>query len=52
MASSQRDVIQDEMVVADLTADAIAAERALPNYTLKTRRPELYAELIKEQVQF
>ena len=52
LASSQRDVIEDEMVVAELTADAIAAERALPNYTLKTRRPELYGELIKEQVQY
>ena len=52
LASSQRDVIRDEMVVVDLPAEAIAAERSLPNYTLRTRRPELYEELIKEQVQY
>ena len=52
IASSQRDVIRDEMVVVDLTAEAIAAERSLPNYTLRTRRPELYEELIREQVQY
>ena len=49
---SHIDVIRDEMVITDLKAEAIAAERSLPNYTLKTRRPELYAELIKEQVQY
>lgn len=48
---SQREIIQDEMIVADLTAKKIAAERSIPNYTLKTRRPELYEELVKEQVQ-
>ena len=41
-----------EFALDPATAEAIAAERSLPNYTLKTRRPELYAELIKEQVQY
>jgi len=50
IASSQRDEIRDEMVVADLDSDRLAAERSLPNYTLRTRRPELYGELVKEQV--
>ena len=29
-----------------------AAQRSLANYTLKTRRPELYGELVKEQVKY
>lgn len=50
LASSQRDVIRDEMVVCDLDPRLLVQERSLPNYTLKTRRPELYGELVKEQV--
>jgi len=49
---SQREIIEDAMVVADLTAQEIAAQRSLANYTLKTRRPELYEELVKEQVKY
>ena len=40
------------MVVVDLKQEQLAAERSLPNYTLKTRRPELYDELVKEQVKW
>ena len=47
---SQRDEIRDEMVVTTLEKSRLDAERALPNYTLRTRRPELYQELVKEQV--
>lgn len=47
---SQRERIEDEMVVVDFEAKRLHAERALPNYTLRTRRPELYEELIREQV--
>ena len=50
LASSQRDIIQDETVVLDFQAKRLVDERSLANYTLKTRRPELYAELVKEQV--
>ncbi|MCA9201780.1 MAG: hypothetical protein KDA59_01975, partial [Planctomycetales bacterium] len=50
LASTQEEEIRDEMIVAELTADQLAQERALPNYTLRTRRPELYGELIREQV--
>jgi predicted amidohydrolase len=50
IASSQRDEIRDEMVVADLSSGRLAAERSLPNYTLRTRRPQLYGELVKDQV--
>jgi predicted amidohydrolase len=52
IASSQRDEIRDEMVVVDLEGDRLAAERSLPNYTLRTRRPELYGELVKDQVRW
>ncbi len=38
------------MIVADLDATRLADERSLANYTLRTRRPELYGELVKEQV--
>ena len=38
------------MVVATLEADRLVSERSLANYTLKTRRPELYGELVAEQV--
>ncbi|GAB4148285.1 MAG: nitrilase [Planctomycetaceae bacterium] len=50
LAEAQREMIRDEMIVHDLCADRLAAARRLPNYTLKTRRPELYEELIREQV--
>jgi predicted amidohydrolase len=42
--------IQDEMIVATLDAQQIARQRSLPNYTLRTRRPELYGELVRDQV--
>ncbi|MEZ6114053.1 MAG: nitrilase-related carbon-nitrogen hydrolase [Pirellulaceae bacterium] len=50
LASTQEEEIRDEMILAELTADQLAQERALPNYTLRTRRPELYGELVREQV--
>ena len=37
------------MVVCDLTAERLSAERSLANYTLKNRRPELFGELVAEQ---
>ena len=49
IASTPREIIQDEMITCDLDAQLIAAERSLPNYTLRTRRPELFGELIREQ---
>jgi predicted amidohydrolase len=50
IAESQRDEIRDEMVVATLDPAALAAARSHPNYTLRTRRPELFGELAKDQV--
>jgi predicted amidohydrolase len=50
LAASQLERIRDEMVVAVLEGASLAAERAHPNYQLRTRRPELYGELVREQL--
>lgn len=50
LASTQRDEIRDEMIVLDFDAALLAKERSLPNYTLRTRRPELYGELVRDQL--
>jgi len=50
LAHSQTEKIRDEMIVHDLDAGLLAAARSHPNYTLRTRRPELFGELVKEQV--
>jgi predicted amidohydrolase len=50
LASAQSERIREEMVVATLDAARLAHERSLPNYTLRTRRPELFGELVREQV--
>jgi len=47
---AQTEQIRDEMIVADLDATLMAAARSHPNYTLRTRRPELFADLVREQV--
>jgi predicted amidohydrolase len=50
LGATQRDEIRDEMIVIDFDAARLAKERSLPNYTLRTRRPELYGELVRDQV--
>lgn len=50
LVSTQEKRMQEEMILATLDAGLLAEERALANYTLRTRRPELFLELIKEQV--
>ena len=50
LTTTQDRVIRDEMILCEFDAARLATERALPNYTLRTRRPELYEELVKEQV--
>ncbi len=50
LASTQEVHIHEEMIVATLAASQIAEQRALANYMLRTRRPELFSELIREQV--
>ncbi len=48
LASPQLEQIREEMAVATLEAASPAEPRAYPNYQLKTRRPELYGELVRE----
>src|SRR5262249_4832146 len=50
IVSTQQECIREEMVAATLDADLIARERALANYMLRTRRPELFGELVREQI--
>lgn len=50
LKAAQHEEIREEMIVCDLEADRLHKERSMPNYTLKTRRPEIYDELIREQV--
>ena len=50
LASTQQERVQEEMILADLDPKRLACERSLANYMLRTRRPELFAELVREQV--
>ena len=50
LASTQQERVQEEMIVADLEPIRLARERCLANYTLRTRRPELFGELVRDQV--
>jgi predicted amidohydrolase len=50
IASTQEERIEEEMIVATLDAALLAQERALANYMLRTRRPELFGELVRDQV--
>jgi predicted amidohydrolase len=47
---AQTEQIRDEMIVADLDASLLATARSHPNYTLRTRRPELFGELVRDQI--
>lgn len=47
---TQTDRIRDEMIICDLDAELLAKTRSHPNYTLRTRRPELFGELVRDQV--
>jgi hypothetical protein len=46
----QEERIEEEMIVATLDAGLLARERSLANYTLRTRRPELFGELVRDQL--
>jgi N-carbamoylputrescine amidase len=50
LAGTQEERIREEMIIATLDAAQIAEQRALANYMLRTRRPELFGELTREQV--
>jgi predicted amidohydrolase len=50
LASTQQERIREEMITATLDAALLAQQRSLANYMLRTRRPELFGELVREQV--
>jgi len=50
IAKTQDERIEPEMILVTLEATAINKERSQPNFTLKTRRPELFGELAADQV--
>lgn len=52
LLSTQRRDICEEMLVCELDAAKLAKVRSQASYTLKTRRPELFGELVQEQVKW
>jgi predicted amidohydrolase len=50
LASTQEERITNEMIVATLDSALLNRERSLANYMLRTRRPELFGELLRDQV--
>lgn len=50
LASTQQERVNEEMIIADLDPMLLARERSLANYMLRTRRPELFGELVRDQV--
>ena len=50
VAGTQDERIRDEIIFADLDAKVMTTVRSDPNFTLRTRRPELFGELVREQV--
>ena len=50
LKAAQHEEIREEMIVCDLEAERLHQQRSLANYTLKTRRPEIYGELVRDQI--
>jgi predicted amidohydrolase len=50
LKATQTEQIRDEMIVHDLDPALLAGTRGHPNYTLRNRRPELFGELVRDQV--
>jgi predicted amidohydrolase len=50
IASTQEERIEEEMILATLDATLLGQQRSLANYMLRTRRPELFGELVRDQV--
>ena len=50
LRATQTERIRDEMIVQDLDPALLAGPRGHPNYTLRNRRPELFGELVLNQV--
>lgn len=50
LAHAQLDLVQDETVLHTLDRDLLAKARSHPNYTLRTRRPELFGDLARSHL--
>ncbi len=50
LASALQEHVQEEMIVADLDPMRLTREWSLASYMLRTRRPELFGELVRDQV--
>jgi len=50
LQTTQTERIRDEMIVQDLDPALLVGPRSHPNYTLRNRRPELFGELVLNQV--
>jgi len=50
LANTQQEHVQEDMILADLDPIWLARQRSLANYMLRTRRPELFYELVHDQV--
>ena len=50
IVQTQQERICEEMITATLDAGLLGQQRALANYMLRTRRPELFGELVRDQV--
>lgn len=50
LQTTQTERIRDEMIVQDLDPALLTGPRSHPNYTLRNRRPELFGELVLNQV--
>lgn len=50
LGNAQTTHVRDEMIVATLDAELLTKQRSHPNYTLRTRRPELFGELVRDPV--
>jgi predicted amidohydrolase len=50
LAHTQTEEIRDEMIVSDLEASLFNEARSHPNFTLRTRRPELFAALASDHL--
>jgi predicted amidohydrolase len=50
LAATQEERIQEEMITATLSNELLAQQRSLANYMVRTRRPELFGELVRDQV--
>jgi hypothetical protein len=52
VAAGVDEILDARLIVTTLDATLLARERSLASYMLRTPRPELFAELLRDQVSF